>query len=319
MLDLDSPEVKNNLFGRPDKFAYPVSYKLDDLREDMGLFAQRDYSRNNEPFAPTDALEFWYKSLPGQHQSNQTSRYDAYHGKLVLPAELGIDENSPESIEARLEVLKYLARYIGSDLHPLGHMALTLGITSDLLYNSRFNPYTNLRALRLASHGAAIHDAAETIHPGVIISTGGAVGDIRAGEKTREDKKIEKQILTELLNKLYKDVYPPDFIADLVNFVRHDIDQFDEDTKRYHELGEIAHNLVARQSADAAFRGAGEDPDMPFWTRDILINLANDVRRNITPKLLRSLETVPELRPRVEFELGVLSRSVTSVHLGDVD
>ncbi len=317
MLRPDSPELISNPYGAVDVFAYPLPYEETDLLEDAGPYAPDATYQDYKPIGttPEQLTLGWFRSNPGRIQSGQTCRYDAVHRRLAMPVELGIPEDSDEAHQIRLNVLSLLAIHVGSDLHPVGHMAKTLGKLDEVLFEREFNrPHDDARAMALNRFGAATHDVTETLYPAVPLYLGAALGDIESGGKTEADEALEKDIAAHIYanNPIFRQALAPDFRLDLVRFIRHDVNNLPDNASRiHHEVSEIVHRTAFLENASGIYAASGDlSIELPFEVRRILFGLCETIFNNQIPKLRTHLQGVPELESYVAHQADRLQAHI---------
>lgn len=130
---------------------------------------------------------------------------------------------------------------LGPDMHPIGHqnetarhMALALDAEHELGLTDE--------ELGILMFACRIHDMGESMHPEIAGRVGSVVGDIPAGQKTDEDRLIEKKVREFIYAELYSDV-DPEILLRVEALIAH------EDDTLLHELYELAHGLQTFDTA----------------------------------------------------------------------
>lgn len=305
MLTAQSPEILGNLYGTPDEYAFPLPYDLDQLRIDMGRSTLRMYVHGENPYGLTsdEAMVRFHDSAPGRHQANQTARFSGFHKDLVVPRSLEAAQDSPWAALARHAMLDLMStetvqRYGFYDvrehanLHPLGHSAAYHNEINRALQHMPLSEFSS-EDIALLEHSAVLHDIPETLHPGVILSCGGALGDIATGGKTPQDKKLEFNILEHLLYELYGDVYSIGQRKVQARFIRHDEENLTKPQRVLHTLAEFAHDMTHRETATNTLERTWREHS-PYWMTELAFRLAYDVYRYTTPKIEQAKQELPE-------------------------
>jgi hypothetical protein len=294
------PAPSANPFGHPSEYAYPLEFNGSSLLETIGNPSEGLIGDHS--FTPTNALLRWWHSQPGQYQARQTCRFPTLHRDLPIPEEAHLDPTSEEVTALRKQTLELLARYTGPDIHPIGHMAVILSDTTLLLdtVTARNDFPTNRTLERFTRHCMALHDIAEVEYPGIQLVFGEAVGDIPAGQKTKENKTLEKKILKKLLEEVFNSFYLEPMRQGMVNFIRHDTEKLDDTTRAYHTVGEVAHDLRSRETGMQII-GLAEEAygDLPLWLSRALLDMAREIEGNTTQSLKHHLKEVPILKDHV--------------------
>lgn len=194
-------------------------------------------------------------------ESHSSHPVERYHPLMSLPVRMadgsmrpadwlaGRAHNSEYGQHMRDEQpLRYAQRYgyadrptmldeLGADLCPIGHQKelgwhLAQVIEKQRMLDPSFELSDDDAAV--AMFACQIHDMGEMTHEDVSAATGAVVGDIPAGNKTDQDRMIEKNVRLFLYETFYKDVDPM-IITRVEAIIAH------EDNTLLHELFEAAH------------------------------------------------------------------------------
>jgi hypothetical protein len=91
----------------------------------------------------------------------------------------------------------------------------------------------------------SIHDIGESMHPVIEAAVGSTVGDIPAGEKTTENRRVEKAVREFIYENVLPDVAPK-VIERAEAIIAH------QDDTILHEIFEVAHNMQSHVTAARA-------------------------------------------------------------------
>lgn len=139
---------------------------------------------------------------------------------------------------------------IGPNAHPLGHQYETgyyfAWVTSQL--GDDIRPKDQEYAIGLLA--CLVHDMGESEHKTIERIVGGTIGDIQTGQKTSNDKELERKINKYFYQEVFPDVHPS-VIRRLEEIVSHDKEDL------LHSIYEAAHVL---QGLDTCINALWYDP-----------------------------------------------------------
>lgn len=226
------------------------------------------------------------KNIHSIHEITPSHHDSRYHPLMSLPVRMHDGSTiSADALAARAhdsaygqhmrdeQPLRFSQRYeygdrqtmlseLGTDLCPIGHQQELGWHMAQVLEKQRLlDP-----SFELSDDDAAvlmftcqIHDMGEMTHAEVAAATGGVIGDIPAGQKTPEDRLVEKNVRLFLYDRFYADVDPA-VMTKVEAIIAH------EDDSVLHELFEAAHEaqtletvLKARDISEALGWHDGHD------------------------------------------------------------
>lgn len=197
-------------------------------------------------------------TLPVTHAAEGAERYHSLMSTGVrmkdgnYEAADSLAARAHESIYGRFmrdeQPLRFAQRYsygdrttmlddLGADLCPIGHQRELGWHVAQLIEKQRlYDPTFDISDDEVATlmFTSLIHDMGEMTHDEVRQATGAVVGDIPAGQKTPEDRIVEKNVRLFLYDTFFRDV-DTSVMQKVEAIIAH------EDTSILHELFEAAH------------------------------------------------------------------------------
>lgn len=223
-----------------------------------------------------------------QERILNNSSSERYHPLMSLPVPMADGSfeaadtlanrahNSPYGKHMRDEQpLRFAQRYdyadrqtmldeLGVDLCPIGHQKELGWHQAQLIEKQRmFDPTFHLsdEEAAILMFTCQIHDMGEMTHAEVIAATGAVVGDIPAGQKTAEDRLVEKNVRLFLYDTFYPDVHPA-VIDRAEAIIAH------EDDTLLHDLFEAAHEA---QTLETTLRARSISEELGWYeSHDIM-------------------------------------------------
>jgi hypothetical protein len=127
----------------------------------------------------TEFFDIYAKSEFGLYQSHQPLRYEAAFGCY-----------------GRAQ----MAKDLGVDLYPLGHMRAT---DRAFIEQESREPFSSPEEFRLGRLTTLVHDIGECMHPWLLEHCGAVVGDLPQGTKTPELRATERRVWNTLMDIHY--------------------------------------------------------------------------------------------------------------------
>ncbi len=293
--------VERSVLFPANEFRYPTDFdvarhrqfeRMDEQFFEKGNHRFRDQLGNHgSAISPRQALMRYANSPAGTWHDGQTARYPVLHADLD-PNLLDINDLEELSL-LKHKILEIIAHPLeqpglhtyhryghnGFDFHPIGHMAqvamkldrlLMLDDASDSIDPDPFL----IQAIR---HTAALHDVGETEFPGIKLHHGSAIGDIGADRgKTNEDRQLERAILGHVIQATFHDVYTDEFSEIVIALASHDTQKFDRQTRSYHAISELNHELNTLSTAQYLGKKGLEIATIHPMPANIMTALASD-------------------------------------------
>jgi hypothetical protein len=216
------------------------------------------------------------------HETYVTNQAERYHPLMSLPVRMS--DGSHESADQLAyrahnsaygqhmrdeQPLRFTQRYdyadrstmlneLGTDLCPIGHQKelgwhMAQVIEKQRLFDPQFELSDDDAAILMFT--CQIHDMGEMTHDDVLTATGAVVGDIPAGNKTPEDRLVEKNVRLFLYETFYSDV-AKDVIEHAEAIIAH------EDDTLLHELFEAAHEA---QTLETTLRARAVSDELGWY------------------------------------------------------